>query len=212
VPVATVRAEDLAALLRATGEGDALAFARLYRLTVRRLHATVVFLLRGEDRAQDALQEVYLSVWQHARSYASERGPVMTWLVRIARNRALDDMARGPRRGADTGGEALDGIPDPAPSPETLASQHQQARLLCRHLDRLPPMQRACVRCACVDGLSHAEIARRLQVPLGSVKAWIRRGLIRMRRSIGNGDSSPAGAAGRMARGAPPGDPTAQAR
>ena len=175
-------AEDLSRLLAAGARGDAQAFARLYRLTSRRLRAVLLVMLRREDLVQDALQDVFLSAWQHAGQYSASRGSVIAWLARIARNRALDGLARDVHEPLPLDPSLLESLTDGAPAPDAQAMRREEASQLLLCLQRLKPMQRVCVSLAYGEGLSHRDVAARLEVPLGSAKAWIRRGMADLRR------------------------------
>ncbi len=177
-------ADDLADLLAASARGDQRAFERLHGLTARRLHGVLLFMLRREDLAVEALQDVFLSVWQHAGQYSPARGSGMAWLARIARNRALDRLAHDAHQSPPLATMLLEALPDEAPGPEAQAMRSEQAGRLLRCLQGLQRMQRLCVYLACVEGLSQPDVATRLQVPVGSAKAWTRRGLTKLRRCL----------------------------
>lgn len=175
------RANDLAELLAASARGDQRAFERLHRLTAGRLYGVLLLMLRKEDLALDAMQDVYLSVWQHAGQYDRSRGSGMAWLARIARNRALDRIGQDAHQNPPLASVLIEALPDEAPGPEAQTIQSEQADQILRCLAGLHRMQRLCVYLACAEGLSHPDVAARLQVPLGSAKAWIRRGLKNLR-------------------------------
>jgi len=175
---------DTDALLTACGQGDEAAFARLYRVTAPKLFGVLLRILRREDWAQEVLQEVYVTVWQHAGEYTASRGAAMAWLTRIARNRALDWWRRSRNEIADPDAD-LASIPDDAPHVETTLAADQDARRLQDCLARLGERQRRAVQMAYFEGLSHSELAARLEAPIGSVKTWIRRGLLALKECLG---------------------------
>lgn len=174
---------QLAAWLTATASGDRQAFRLLYDTTSPRLYALLRGMLRTEDGAQDALQDTFFKVWQKAGSYCPERGGALPWLMSIARYRALDLLRRkrpevalpedpefaetlmvdrtgsGPHEDQATG-EFLESLKSGL---ETLDANHKRALLLAYY-----------------HGLTHAELSRELDAPLGTVKSWIRRGLTRL--------------------------------
>lgn len=141
-------------------------------------------ILRREDWAQDVLQEVFVSVWRHAGEYAPSRGAAMPWLVQVARHRALDGLWRSRHEAADPDVD-LEAIPDEGPSAEARVARDRDAALLHDCLGRLAERQRECVQVAYFEGLSHRELAQRLGVPIGTVKTWIRRGLIALKACLG---------------------------
>lgn len=176
-------------LLAAAAGGDEAAFARLYALTSPQLFAIVVRILQRRDWAEEALQDVYVRVWQKAESYAPERGAPMAWLATIARYRALD-LLRGRRpevneSSLDEGQSALaDGV-DPGPSLEDQAAEHTEISRLDDCLKELPDEQRKVVLLSYYEGFSHSELASKLATPLGTIKSWTRRGLLRLRECLG---------------------------
>lgn len=187
--VATSRAardELLCDLLAACGREDRQAFARLYRLTSPKLYAVLLRILRQEAAAQDVLQEVYISVWRRAGHYHFDRGAPLTWLISIARNRTLDRLRRDRHeRRADPDPERrLAATVDEAADVEGELSGSEEARVLRECMEHLSEQQRWSLRLAFFEGLTHAELAERLQVPLGSVKTWIRRGMMAVRRCL----------------------------
>jgi RNA polymerase sigma-70 factor (ECF subfamily) len=176
-----MRAEDaeLSAWVFQAGAGDQTALKRLYEAESARLFGIALKILRDRVAAQDALQDAFVSVWQRARQFDPERGAARVWLAAIVRHRALDiARARGRETLSDDpslGDEAV--ADDPV---ERLAGAADAARLRdC--LSGLEEKNRRSIVLAFVDGLSHAQVAEKLDLPLGTVKAWIRRGLMSLR-------------------------------
>ena len=173
--------EDLVA---AAGGGSPSALKRLYELESRRLYGVALRIAGRPELAADALQDAFVQIWQPARSYSAERGTAAAWLTGIVRYRAIDAVRK-------LGRETLSDDPtlgDRADSPD-IEDQMDLALMqdaLRRCMGELEQVQRRCVALAFVEGLSHSEIAARLEVPLGSVKSWIRRGLLWLRSCIGN--------------------------
>lgn len=177
-------AGDDAALLRhlaGCAAGSRPELERLYRATAPRLLGRLVALLGDRAQAEDALQEVYIKVWERARQFDATRGRPLTWMLSIARNHAIDLMrARRSRPSVDIEGlELADDGPGPA-GQESAAT----AALLARCLARLSEEQRRCLRLAYAGGRSQEEIAATLASPLGSVKSWIRRALLSLRECM----------------------------
>ena len=182
--MSTLQPTPLADLIRATAAGDQKAFERLYAETSPRLFAIVLRLCRRRDWAEEVLQEVYLSIWDHAGDYRPERGAPMAWLATIGRNRALDRLRR---QRPETSIDAVEGSgqwADPEPGPLDWALAGAQARRLKYCLDQLDDLQRSCILMAMIEGYTHGELARRLETPLGTIKSWLRRGLQRVRECI----------------------------
>lgn len=184
-PMAETAAGDarnarLADLLYRSASGDRAAFAALYRETAPTLFAWLLRLLRRRALAEEVLQDVFVSVWQHAAEYDAAKGRVMSWLARMTRNRALDRLRRERRlvpldelAAAEEGGEA----------PEEPRS-HVEERALAECFEALAEGPRRSLRLAYLSGLSHEEIARALGAPLGTVKSWVRRGLASLKRCL----------------------------
>jgi RNA polymerase sigma-70 factor (ECF subfamily) len=173
----------LAELMHRCARGDQGAFRELYALASPQLLALLVRMLRRRDLAEEVLQEAFVSAWRNAADYDASRGRVMTWLVTIARNRALDELRRH-QRAALVPGVDLDQLPDEA-AEESYGPAESRALAAC--LDALPDGQRRSVQLAYIDGLSQDEIARALRAPLGTVKSWVRRGLSALKRCIEGG-------------------------
>jgi len=170
------RAEDaaLSALLLRCGEGDRAAFHRLYDLESKRLYGLALRITRQPALAADAVHDALLQAWQRAARFDPARGSVAAWLTGLVRYRAIDAMRK---RAREVTGVELPEEADDAPGAldRLLASAAGQA--LHRCLNGLEQRQRQVIVMAFVDGLSHAELAVRLESPLGTVKSWIRRGL-----------------------------------
>lgn len=171
------REDDLDALLGKVAHGDQRAFARLYQLAAPKLFGLVLRILRRRDWAEEVLQEVFVVLWRQAGDFAAAKSAPMTWMTHIARNRAIDAWRRARHEGPSLDEGMLEALVDPDPLPDARAGLDRDAQRLNRCLEGLVESQQQCIRLAYVEGLSHAELATRLSVPLGSVKTWIRRGL-----------------------------------
>jgi RNA polymerase sigma-70 factor (ECF subfamily) len=169
-------------LIEAVGRGSRAALKRLYDLESRRLYGVALRIVRRPEVAADVLQEAFIQIWQNAKSFAPERGAGGAWLTGIVRFRALDAVRR-------LGREVLSddpGLGDSAVEPDIVdrLDAKAEAGALKRCLGLLDQQQRRCVTLAFVDGFSHVEIAQHLAAPLGSVKSWVRRGLLALRSCL----------------------------
>ena len=172
--------EELDRVLIATGEEDRSAFARLYVLSSAKLFGICLRICGERQSAEDALQDVYFTIWKRAGAFEPGRGSALAWLATIARNRAID-RRRAAGRHAFVG-EAIAPDPvDPAPLASDTLLLDEDGRRLRACLDGLTPDQRDAIRTAFYDGVTYAELAGRRGVPEGTVKSWIRRGLLRLR-------------------------------
>ncbi|MCC7046753.1 MAG: sigma-70 family RNA polymerase sigma factor [Alphaproteobacteria bacterium] len=169
------RSENPDILLARVALGDADAFARLYALTSPRMLGLALRLMRERDRAEDVVQDTFVTVWRKAAQYRPERGAALAWMTTILRHRALDllrQAAARPTDGLDLAGE----IAVPA-----LAGRVMDLRTLQACLEELDAQQQRCIQMAFLDGYTHEELALRLDAPIGTVKSWIRRGLTRLK-------------------------------
>lgn len=193
------RSRDLARLLSLAGLGDKAAFAKLYDRTSAHLFAVVLRINRDRSQAEDILQEVFVKVWRSASSFDAAQSQPLTWLTSIARNGAIDSLRRKqtqPQIQSIAAGVAAtdaepgedkdlyDTVADDAAGPLELLSQAAEARALSHCMKSLNAQQRQCVALAFYDGLSHAEVAEQLRQPLGSVKSWVRRGLLALKSCL----------------------------
>ncbi|MFC7735545.1 sigma-70 family RNA polymerase sigma factor [Roseomonas sp. GCM10028921] len=172
-------APDVAGLIRGVAAGEAGALRRLYEAQASRLFGIAMAILRDRDAAADALHDTVLKIAVRAGGFDPLRGEASAWLGTIARNAALD-LARA--RGRETPTDDP-GLGDGAVHPEALdrIATAQESLRLRDCLAGLEPRNRDGILLAFVHGLSHAQIAARLDEPLGTVKAWIRRGLARLK-------------------------------
>jgi len=177
-------AQDLDGLLAKCANGDRAAFARLYEASAAKLHGVALRILRREDWAEEVLQECYVSIWAHARDYRPAMAAPMTWMTSIVRNRCLDWLRRPAFEVADVEGTLAESAESPAPQPLALLENATQAQAIARCLGELEAKQRQAIALAFYDGLSHSELASHLREPLGTVKTWVRRGLLRLKSCL----------------------------
>lgn len=184
-PVATApgpEAEELAGLVRALAGGDPAALRRIYERQSVRLFGVANAILRDREAAADALHDAFVRIAGRAAQFDPARGAADAWLGGIVRHAALD-IAR--RRGRETPTDDPN-LGDGLVAPEALdriAAAADGARLR-ECLGRLEERNRHGILLSFVHGLSHAQVAARLDEPLGTVKAWIRRGLLRLRECM----------------------------
>jgi RNA polymerase sigma-70 factor (ECF subfamily) len=175
---------EIARLLAACARQDRQAFQSLYERTAPRLLACLMRILRNRAQAEDALQDVFVQIWNRARQFEAGRGSSWAWLIAIARYRAIDLRRRESRHAADDSAR-LDEVADESePQDAVMALGERATRALANCLDALQPRQRECIVLAYQGGLTHAEVASEVGEPLGSVKSWIRRGLAALKRCL----------------------------
>jgi RNA polymerase sigma-70 factor, ECF subfamily len=165
-------------------DGDRAALQTVYRLTAAKLFAVCLRILGEQSEAEDVLQEVFMSVWRKAADFDAERASPMTWLIAIARNRAIDRL-RATRRGRTMQPiEAAAELADEAPGADrALESAEEKARLQ-ECFGGLADHERTALRGAFFDGSTYEELAERMKVPLGTMKSWIRRALIKLKACL----------------------------
>ncbi|MGH6826799.1 sigma-70 family RNA polymerase sigma factor [Methyloceanibacter sp.] len=178
----TRRRQLVAAIARVAG-GDRAALRLVYSETSAKLFGVCLRILGDRSEAEDVLQDVYLTVWRKAASFDEAVASPITWLVAIARNRSIDRLRSGASR-AHAPLEAAAEIPDAGLSAlEQLEIGEDQVRLRdC--LQELEARQSAAIRSAFLDGFTYEELAMRNRVPLGTMKSWIRRGLLKLRACL----------------------------
>jgi RNA polymerase sigma-70 factor (ECF subfamily) len=168
-------------LLQAVARGDESALARIYDRYRLILFGLLVRILHSREEAEDVLQEVFLQVWRRAADFDEARGRAFTWLVTVARSRALDRLrALGSRARLAEAAPAAEQVGDAAQE----AFQSEQAEVVRHALAQIPPDQRQALFLAYFEGLTQMEIAARLGAPLGTVKTRMRAGMIKLRELL----------------------------
>jgi RNA polymerase sigma-70 factor (ECF subfamily) len=180
---ADARRKQLSAALNRVAGGDRPALRLVYDMTAAKLFGVCLRILNDRSEAEDVLQDVYITVWRKAASFDETRASPITWLVAIARNRAIDRVRSAGARGNEPI-EAADSVSDPAPLASEVLEAEQEKGRLNGCLDELEGRQSAAIRSAFMDGLTYEELAGRTGVPLGTMKSWIRRGLARLRECL----------------------------
>jgi len=164
---------------------DMRAFEQLYDRHCRLVYGLVLRVVQQAGTAEEVVQDVFLQLWRNASQFDTSRGPFLPWLLTMARNRALDTLRlkseRQRRREDQT--EVLPGI-STAPEFEKQLDQKRRAAQIRELMSGLQPQQKRAIELAYFEGLSHTEIADTLNEPLGTVKSWIRNGLLRLREGL----------------------------
>jgi len=164
----------------ARGEGDAVA--ELYDRHARPIYSLALRILGDATEAEDIVQEVFSQAWKQAARYSASRGAVAAWLMTLARSRAIDRLRAKRARPGDVSDERVAGqLVDAGPPADSLVLSSEQVARVRAALDELPLLQRAAIELAYYEGLTHAEIADRLEQPLGTVKTRIRLAMLKLR-------------------------------
>src|SRR6185437_8616283 len=173
---------DIADLIARTALRDRAAFRDLYGRTSAKLYGVTLRILKDRAEAEEALQEVYVKIWQRADRYVPGGFSPISWLVAVARNHALDVLrARKPR--SDDIDLAL-GVADAGPDPEQAAANRGERARIDDCLGRLDADKADAVRGAYLDGFSYEELATRHEVPLNTMRTWLRRSLMKLRECL----------------------------
>jgi RNA polymerase sigma-70 factor (ECF subfamily) len=175
-------APDIAELIARTALRDRAGFRELYRRTSAKLFGVCLRILKDRSEAEEALQEVYVKVWQRADRYIAGGYSPISWLVAIARNHALDRLRA--RKPASDDIELALGIADGGPDPEQAALDRGERGRIDHCLGLLEADKADCVRGAYLDGYSYDELAQRHGVPLNTMRTWLRRSLIKLRECL----------------------------
>lgn len=205
---ASARSREIAAALSRVALGDRAAFATVYELTSAHLLGVVLRIQKDRAQAEDVLQEVYVNVWRAAQSFDATLSQPLTWLTSIARNRAIDSLRRrqsepqtvsrftAPAGSDDEEHDLLQDLASADAGPLDLLSQAADARALGLCMQGLSGEQQQSLALAFYQGLSHAEVADHLRQPLGTVKSWVRRGLLALKQCLERAAAGQRGSVG----------------
>ena len=176
--------DELSLALGATGRGDRAAFRRVYESTSAKLLGVCLRILADRQLAEDVLQDTYLTVWRKAESFDPSRASPITWLVTIARNRSIDRLRSGANLRKSAPIDAAHEVADDAPTPADALQTGDDVRRLNGCLETLDDKVGGAIRTAFMEGVTYDTLAARENVPLGTMKSWIRRGLLRLRTCL----------------------------
>lgn len=178
-----LRSQLAAALIR-VATGDRAALRMVYQDTSAKLFGVVLRILNDRSEAEDVLQDIFVTVWRKAASFDPAKASPITWLVAIARNRAIDRLRAGGASRRTEPIEAAGEVSDPAPPASERVEQAQLQQRLASCLEELEARHAAAIRAAFLDGATYEQLAGRMSVPLGTMKSWIRRGLAKLRACL----------------------------
>ena len=176
-------ASALVALFDRAAGGDATAFKLIYDATSAKLFGVILRIVNERGEAEDVLQDVYTTVWRKAAEFDASRASPITWMVTIARNRSIDRLrARGSRPTAPLD-DAFE-VRDEAPLSDAQVDAGAASRRLIAALGQLDARHAAAIRSTYLDGVTYDALAVREGVPVGTLKSWVRRGLIKLRGEL----------------------------
>jgi RNA polymerase sigma factor (sigma-70 family) len=181
---ATHHRQALIESIAAVAGGDRDAFRDVYDRTSAKLFGLCLRILGDRTEAEETMQEVYLTVWRRAGSFNAARSSPITWLTVIARSRAIDRLRASARSRAALPIEAAAKVADPADDVSLRLERSDDARQLNTCVDELDPLYAGAIRQAFFGGSTYPELAEQAGVPLGTMKSWIRRSLLKLRECL----------------------------
>ena|SRR5271165_5375340 len=174
------------ALLGRIRENDQDALAALYDQSSALVFGVAQRILGSREDAEEIALDVYKQIWRGAQTYDDSRGAVMSWLVMLTRSRALDRIrSRASRERVEHAWDSEPGTEPSAPSFEERSLLALDSSRVTKALASLPAEQREAIEMAFFEGLSHSELAQRLDIPLGTIKTRIRQGIMKLRQALG---------------------------
>jgi RNA polymerase sigma-70 factor, ECF subfamily len=176
--------DPIALLLHSVASQDRAAFRELYSASSSKLMGVLLRILGQRAEAEDALQEVYTRVWLKAGRFDPSKGRGMTWLIALTRNLAIDRLRQRPDHVNDD--DAMAAVADPAPRAETRLIASGEARRINDCFATLEPDRAEALRGAYLAGLSYSDLAAKFDVPLNTMRTWLRRSLLRLKECMGS--------------------------
>lgn len=168
---------ELLALLSATAQGDKQAFANLYQKTSSKLFAISLNMLTNRAHAEEALQDAFVKIWHNASEYNATKGTVISWMISIVRYRSLDSLRYNKVRKEQS-------LQDSQHEESVIEINYEEQTKLVNCIEQLESQQKQAIHLAYYKGLSHSELVDHIDTPLGTVKSWIRRGLVQLQRCL----------------------------
>jgi len=176
---------ELVWLMAAVAKGDRIAFERLYAATRAKLYGVVLRILRRQDLADEVMQETYLKIWNSAGQFDPALSSPITWMVAIARNRAIDLIRKKTEVSIEEESDVLEVAAD---TPDPLAKREltEELRRLLACMGRLDEERRRLVLFAYYGGWSREQLAAKFDKPVNTIKTWLRRALMEIRECLGS--------------------------
>ena len=176
---------ELVWLIAAVAKGDEAAFERLYAATRAKLFGVVLRILRRQDLAEEVIQDAYLKIWRGAGGFDPRLASPITWMVAIARNRAIDLARRRTDASLEEEPAAMDAVAD-TPDPLARREMTEDLKRLLNCLGGLDDERRQMVLLAYYNGWSREQLAAKFDTPVNTVKTWLRRSMMDIRECLGS--------------------------
>lgn len=174
--------KDIEELIGRVALDDRTALAALYDATNGKLFSVCLRVLKNRSEAEDALQDVYLRIWSKADRYAVTGHSPMTWLITVARNLSIDRLRA--RKGNNIDLDSVGELAEKRPGPEAASIAASEQRRISACFDELPPNRADAVRAAYLDGATYQALADRFDVPLNTMRTWLRRSLTNLKECM----------------------------
>jgi RNA polymerase sigma-70 factor, ECF subfamily len=178
--------QELVWLLAAVAKADRAAFERLYAATRAKLYGVVLRILRRHDLADEVMQETYLKIWNSAGQFDPALASPITWMVAIARNRAIDLVRKKTEVSIEEESDVLEAAAADTPDPLARREMTEELRRLLACMGRLDEERRRLVLFAYYGGWSREQLATRFEKPVNTIKTWLRRALMEIRECLGS--------------------------
>jgi len=182
-------ADDEVELMKRIKARDEEALAELYDLYNRLLYGMIISIVKKREEAEDVLQEVFIKIWESASTFDEERGNVYSWLVTLARNKAIDRIRSKDYKTQKKASQDVDApeffLKGDKFDPLETTIFSDRTELVKRALDKIPESQSEVLKIAYYRGLTQREISEQLEIPLGTVKTRMRQGMIKLKDILG---------------------------
>ena len=175
---------ELVGLLAAVAKHDAAAFEQLYEATRAKLYGVLLRILGRPELADEVMQETYLKVWKMADKFNPAIATPITWMVALARNRAIDIMRKKGEVSIEDAPQALEVVAE-TPTPLARREMTEELNRLLSCLGKLDPEKQRIVLLAYYSGWSRDQLAKKLDIPVNTIKTWLRRSLLEIRGCMG---------------------------
>jgi len=175
---------ELVWLIAAVAKGDEAAFERLYTATRAKLYGVVLRILRRQDLAEEVVQETYVKIWSNAGQFNPGQSSPITWMASIARNRAIDIVRKTSELSIEQEPAAMDVAAD-SPDPLARREMTEELKRLLECVGQLEPDRQKLVLLAYYNGWSREQLASKFEAPVNTVKTWLRRSMMDIRKCLG---------------------------